>query len=128
MPEGLDGTPGFTSAVKPPTQQPPRVVTAAEQPSIIETTDLVVPKPVFDETDEITMDAVPQLPDVFAADDDSDDLGSLHELFGMNDSKPIQRLTAEPNADVPITERLRIQAQNRAKKNPESDQNVGPVS
>ena len=129
MPEGFEGTPGFASTAKPPVQpRSPRVVTAAEQPSIIETTDLVAPQPVYDETDEITMDAVPQLPDVFDADDDSDDLGSLHELFGMNDSKPIQRLGGEPNADVPITERLRIQAQNRAKKNPESDQNVGPVS
>ena len=130
MPEAPGGvTPGFASPVNPTKAQgPPRVVTAAEQPSIIETTDLGAPKPVYDETDEITMDAVPQLRDVFEPDDDHDDLGSLHELFGMNDSKPIQRLGGEPNADVPITERLRIQAQNRAKKNPESDQNVGPVS
>ena len=109
-------------------QGAPRVVTAAEQPKIIETTDLVVPKPAFDETAEITMDAVPQLPGVFDPDDENDDLGSLGELFGMNDSQPISRLPAEPNADVPITERLRIQAQARAKENPESDQNVGPVS
>jgi cell division transport system ATP-binding protein len=144
MPEaslGLAGV-GYVPGQTPPTQVPPaqqappaprvtpRVVTAAEQPGIIETTDLVVPKPVFDETDEITMDAVPSLPDVFDADadDEGDDLGSLNELFGMNDSQQIKRLPAEPNADVPITERLRIQAQARAKENPESDQNVGPVS
>lgn len=128
MPEGFVGV-TYAGVAKPPVQQgPPRVVTAAEQPSIIETTDLVAPKPVFDETDEITMDAVPELPDAFADVDDADDLGSLDQLFGMNDSKPIQRLPAEPNADVPITERLRIQAQARAKENPDSDQNVGPVS
>ena len=128
MPDGLVGA-TYSGAAKPPVRQgPPRVVTAAEQPSIIETTDLVAPKPVFDETDEITMDAVPELPDVFADVDDADDLGSLDQLFGMNDSKPIQRLPAEPNADVPITERLRIQAQARAKENPDTDQNVGPVS
>ena len=122
---------GYDATVKPPLQQgPPRVVTAAEQPSIIETTDLVVPQPVFDEVDDITMDAVPELPGFFDADfdDDPDVIGSLNELFGINDSKPIQRLLSEPNADVPITERLRIQAQERAKKNPDSDQNVGPVS
>ncbi|GAB2823032.1 hypothetical protein GCM10027022_11970 [Alpinimonas psychrophila] len=128
MPDGLVGA-TYSGVAKPPVRQgPPRVVTAAEQPSIIETTDLVAPKPVFDETDEITMDAVPELPDVFADADDADDLGSLDQLFGMNDSKPIQRLPAEPNADVPITERLRIQAQTRAKENPDTDQNVGPVS
>ena len=132
MPEGLAGS-GYAGVAKPPSQQgPPRVVTAAEQPSIIETTDLVVPQPVFDETDEITMDAVPQMPSAFDADNDAadaaNDLGSLSELFGMNESKPIQRLPTEPNADVPITERLRIQAQARAKENPDSDQNVGPVS
>ncbi len=125
----LGGPQGFPAAARPPFQQaPPRVVTAAEQPGIIETTDLVVPKPVFDDVDEITMDAVPALPGVFDGDDETDDLGSLGELFGMNDSQPIKRLPAEPNADVPITERLRIQAQARAKENPESDQNVGPVS
>lgn len=129
MPEAAGNVSGFLASRKPPSQQrPPRVVTAAEQPGIIETTDLVVPQPVFDETDEITMDAVPQLPDAFAADDDAVDLASLGELFGMNDSKPISRLGGEPNADLPITERLRIQAQARAKKDPESDQNVGPVS
>jgi cell division transport system ATP-binding protein len=120
---------GYSAPLSIPSQPgPPRVVTAAEQPRIIETTDLVVPQPVFDDVDEITMDAVPDLPDVFESDDQADDLGSLGELFAMNDSQPISRLAAEPNADVPITERLRIQAQNRAKENPESDQNVGPVS
>jgi len=130
MPEAPAGNvPGFVAPRTPPSQQrPSRVVTAAEQPGIVETTDLVVPQPVFDETDEITMDAVPELPDAFAPDDDAVDLASLGELFGMNDSKPISRLSGEPNADVPITERLRLQAQARAKKNPESDQNVGPVS
>lgn len=129
MPDGMGS--GYDATVKPLMQQgPPRVVTAAEQPSIIETTDLVVPQPVFDEVDDITMDAVPELPGVFDADvdDDADVLGSLNELFGMNDSKPIQRLPSGDQADAPITERLRIQAQARAKKNPDSDQNVGPVS
>jgi cell division transport system ATP-binding protein len=120
---------GYTNPPPPPLQQgPPRVVTAAEQPHIIETTDLVAPKPIFDDADEITMDAVPDLPGVFDADDEAGDLGSLGELFGMNDSQPIKRLPGEPNADVPITERLRIQAQARAKENPDADQNVGPVS
>jgi cell division transport system ATP-binding protein len=130
MPSAPAGaTSGYSAPLNAPSQQgPARVVTAAEQPRIIETTDLVVPQPVFDDVDEITMDAVPDLPDVFESDDQTDDLGSLGELFAMNDSQPINRLAAEPNADVPITERLRIQAQNRAKENPESDQNVGPVS
>jgi cell division transport system ATP-binding protein len=128
MPEGSDGS-RYAAATQPLRQQrAPRVVTVAEQPSIVETTDLIAPQPVFDEADEITMDAVPQLPSVFDADNEADDLGSLNDLFGMNDSKPIQRLPSEPNADVPITERLRIQAQARAKENPDSDQNVGPVS
>ena len=130
MPEAMAGNgPGVVSPPQAPSQQrPSRVVTAAEQPGIVETTDLVIPQPVYDETDDITMDAVPELPDAFADDDAADDLASLGELFGMNDSKPIARLSGEPNADVPITERLRLQAQARAKENPESDQTVGPVS
>lgn len=118
------------------------IVTAAEQPGIIETTDIVVPAPVYDEVDEITMDAVPQMPSAFDPTEE-DDLAGLSELFGMNDSQQVQRLTPEgkvpeqsealtkPPVDInslPLAERLRIQAQQRAEQAGGNDQNVGPVS
>lgn len=125
------------------TTRPQSVVTAAEQPGIIETTDIVVPAPVYDEVDEITMDAVPQLPSAFDAAGEDDDLAGLSELFGMNDSQQVERLTPEgqvpaaaesmtkPPVDInslPLAERLRIQAQQRAQQSGGNDQNVGPVS
>ncbi len=116
------------------------VVTQAEQPLIVETTDLLAPKPVFDEVDEITMDALPELPSAYDT-GEIDDLGDLNDLFNMNDSKPVQRLDppafaseedgtkplAKPPVDMPLTERLRQQAQAKAKKTGPDDQNVGPV-
>ena len=125
------------------TTRPQSFVTAAEQPGIIETTDIVVPAPVYDEVDEITMDAVPQLPSAFDAAGEDDDLAGLSELFGMNDSQQVERLTPEgqvsaatesmtkPPVDInslPLAERLRIQAQQRAQESGGNDQNVGPVS
>lgn len=125
------------------TTRPQSFVTAAEQPGIIETTDIVVPAPVYDEVDEITMDAVPQLPSAFDAASEDDDLAGLSELFGMNDSQQVERLTPDgqvpaaaesmtkPPVDInslPLAERLRIQAQQRAQESGGNDQNVGPVS
>jgi cell division transport system ATP-binding protein len=157
------------------------IVTQAQQPQIIETTDIVVPSPVFAEVDEITMDAVPDLPSAYDT-SDIDELGEFRELFGMNDSQVVARLNetrqdsppvtrppftsadqsstvpapspsqvptqvppaseqlgAQPApavqsidindpafATLPLTERLRLQAQARAKQG-DSDQNVGPV-
>jgi len=159
------------------TTRPQTVVTEAQQPQIIETTDIVIPTPVFGEVEEITMDAVPQLPSAYDT-AEIDDLGDFRELFGMNDSQAVPRVSqtrqdappvtkppfipptqanpvtaplpqqapatsgqpavqpsqALPNIDVndpafaslPLTERLRIQAQARAKQG-DGDQNVGPV-
>jgi cell division transport system ATP-binding protein len=159
------------------TTRPQTVVTAAQQPQIIETTDLVVPTPVYAEVEEITMDSVPKLPSAYDT-AEIDDLGDFRELFGMNDSQAVPRISearqdappatkppfvppvggqpvtaplpkqapatsgqpvvqpsqAVPNIDVndpafaslPLTERLRIQAQARAKQG-DGDQNVGPV-
>jgi cell division transport system ATP-binding protein len=117
-----------------------KVVTEAQQPQIIETTDIVPPTPVFAEVDEITMDAVPELPSAYDT-GEIDDLGDLNDLFNMNDSQPVQRLEpsrfaptgdeekplAKPPVDMPLTERLRQQAQAKAKKTGNDDQNVGPV-
>jgi cell division transport system ATP-binding protein len=117
-----------------------KVVTEAQQPQIIETTDSVPPTPVFAEVDEITMDAVPELPSAYDT-GEIDDLGDLNDLFNMNDSQPVQRLDpsrfapsgdeekplAKPPVDMPLTERLRQQAQAKAKKTGNDDQNVGPV-
>jgi cell division transport system ATP-binding protein len=117
-----------------------KVVTEAQQPQIIETTDIVPPTPVFAEVDEITMDAVPELPSAYDT-GEIDDLGDLNDLFNMNDSQPVQRLDpsrfapsedvekplAKPPVDMPLTERLRQQAQAKAKKTGNDDQNVGPV-
>jgi cell division transport system ATP-binding protein len=159
------------------TTRPQTVVTEAQQPHIIETTDIVIPTPVFGDVDEITMDSVPQLPSAYDT-AEIDDLGDFRELFGMNDSQAVPRVSetrqdsppvtkppfvaptqanpvtaplpqqspstsarpavqpsqALPNIDVndpafaslPLTERLRIQAQARAKQG-DGDQNVGPV-
>jgi cell division transport system ATP-binding protein len=117
-----------------------KVVTEAQQPQIIETTDIVPPTPVFAEVDEITMDAVPELPSAYDT-GEIDDLGDLNDLFSMNDSQPVQRLDpsrfapsedvekplAKPPVDMPLTERLRQQAQAKAKKTGNDEQNVGPV-
>jgi cell division transport system ATP-binding protein len=117
-----------------------KVVTEAQQPQIIETTDIVPPTPVFAEVDEITMDAVPELTSAYDT-GEIDDLGDLNDLFNMNDSQPVQRLDpsrfapagdeekplAKPPVDMPLTERLRQQAQAKAKKTGNDDQNVGPV-
>jgi cell division transport system ATP-binding protein len=128
------------------TTRPQGIVTASEQPQIVETTDIVVPTPVFEPVDEITMDAVPEIPSAYDT-GEIDDLGDLSELFGMNDSRPVQRLDkpafqdappvstegeplTKPQVDLsslPLTERLRIQAQQRAKNTGNDDQNVGPV-
>lgn len=120
------------------------IVTASEQPGIIETTDIVIPQAIYPEVDEITMDAVPQLPSAYDT-AEIDDLGDFREIFGMNDSQAVPRMDApavtkppvgapapaidinDPAfANLPLTERLRIQAQARAKQG-EGDQNVGPV-
>lgn len=117
-----------------------KVVTESQQPQIIETTDIVPPTPVFAEVEEITMDAVPELPSAYDT-GEIDDLGDLNDLFNMNDSQPVQRLDpsrfaptgdeekplAKPPVDMPLTERLRQQAQAKAKKTGNDDQNVGPV-
>ena len=103
------------------------------------------------ETDDITMDAVPEMPGQFdeAAVDDTEDLSKLSHLYTMNDSKPVPRIRAKQGAPpsnaeaqpssaqpadqidmskLPVTERLRIQAQQaRDKKDDAGDQEVGPV-
>jgi cell division transport system ATP-binding protein len=127
------------------TTRPQGIVTASEQPQIIETTDIVIPTPVFESVEEITMDAVPAIPSAYDT-GEIDDLGDLNELFNMNESKPVQRLDPPAFADqepvsagdpltkppvdtssLPLAERLRLQAQARAKEAGENDQNVGPV-
>jgi cell division transport system ATP-binding protein len=117
---------------------------------IIETTDLVVPRVHLEGTtglDEMTLDAVPELPSQFSlqASDDTDDLSAISELFAMNDSQAVPRIDPENdpryNAGVPTaedlarmtpTQRLKAQAKStarsRAKDAPEKSQDVGPVS
>ena len=117
---------------------------------IIETTDLVVPRIHLEGTtglDEMTLDAVPELPSQFSvhASDDTDDLSAISELFAMNDSQAVPRIDPENdpryNAGVPSaedlatmtpTQRLKAQAKSaarsRAKNAPEKGQDVGPVS
>jgi cell division transport system ATP-binding protein len=117
---------------------------------IIETTDLVVPRVHLEGTtglDEMTLDAVPELPSQFSiqASDDTDDLSAISELFAMNDSQAVPRIdpendprynagvpTAEDLAKMTPTQRLKAQAKStarsRAKDAPEKSQDVGPVS
>jgi cell division transport system ATP-binding protein len=117
---------------------------------IIETTDLVVPRVHLEGTtglDEMTLDAVPELPSQFSvqASDDTDDLSAISELFAMNDSQAVPRIDPENdpryNAGVPSpedlarmtpTQRLKAQAKStarsRTKNSPEKGQDVGPVS
>ncbi len=129
-----------------PIARPP--VAAAE--SIIETTDLVVPRIHLEGTsgiEEMTLDAVPQLPSQFSvqASDDTDDLSAISELFALNDSQAVPRIdpendprynagvpSAEDMANMTPTQRLKAQAKStarsRAKAVPEKGQDVGPVS
>jgi cell division transport system ATP-binding protein len=117
---------------------------------IIETTDLLVPRIHLEGTtgrDDMTQDAVPELPSQFSAQasDDTDDLSAISELFSMNDSQAIPRIDPENdpryNAGVPSaqdlarmtpTQRLKAQAKStarsRTKNSPEKGQDVGPVS
>lgn len=117
---------------------------------IIETTDLIVPRPNLEGTsgiDDMTLDAVPELPSQFSAEasDDTDDLSALSELFAMNDSQAVPRIdpendprynqgvpTAEDWAAMTPTQRLKAQARSharsKAKEVPEKGQDVGPVS
>jgi len=128
-----------------PIARPP----AAANP-IIETTDLLVPRIHLEGTtglDDMTQDAVPELPSQFSAQasDDTDDLSAISELFSMNDSQAIPRIDPENdpryNAGVPSaqdlarmtpTQRLKAQAKStarsRAKNASEKGQDVGPVS
>jgi len=117
---------------------------------IIETTDLLVPRVHLEGTtglDEMTLDAVPELPSQFStqASDDTDDLSAISELFAMNDSQAVPRIdpendprynagvpSAEDMANMTPTQRLKAQAKStarsRTKNAPEKDQDVGPVS
>jgi len=128
-----------------PIARPP----AAANP-IIETTDLLVPRIHLEGTtglDDMTQDAVPELPSQFSAQasDDTDDLSAISELFSMNDSQAVPRIDPENdpryNAGVPSaqdlarmtpTQRLKAQAKStarsRAKNASEKGQDVGPVS
>jgi hypothetical protein len=97
--------------------------------------------------EEMTLDAVPQLPSQFSiqASDDTDDLSAISELFAMNDSQAVPRIdpendprynagvpSAEDMANMTPTQRLKAQAKStarsRAKAVPEKGQDVGPVS
>ena len=117
---------------------------------IIETTDLMVPHIHLEGTtglDEMTIDAVPEMPSQFSAQasDDTDDLSAISELFAMNDSQAVPRIDPQNdphyNAGIPSaadmakltpTQRLKAQAKStarsRAKDIPEKGQDVGPVS
>lgn len=134
------------------TTRPQNIVTAEEQVQIIETTDLVVPAATFENTvDEMTVDGVPKLPSAYDT-AEIEGIDEFRDLFGMNDSQPVPRVEAPaaesvgtkprvqksqaaPNispddpefATLPLTERLRIQAQAKAKQSGD-DQNVGPVT
>jgi cell division transport system ATP-binding protein len=134
-----------TKAKTGPISRPP----VAANP-IIETTDLMVPRVHLEGTtglDEMTLDAVPELPSQFSiqASDDTDDLSAISELFAMNDSQAVPRIDPENdpryNAGVPSaedlarmtpTQRLKAQAKStarsRTKNSPEKGQDVGPVS
>lgn len=143
-----------TRAKTGPVTRPPMAgvpETAVTMPApIIETTDLVVPRPNLEGTsgiDDMTLDAVPELPSQFSveASDDTDDLSAISELFAMNDSQAVPRIDPENdpryNQGVPgeedwatmtPTQRLKAQARsnarNKAKDVPEKGQDVGPVS
>ena len=128
-----------------PVTRPPATATP-----IIETTDLTVPRPNLEGTsgiDDMTLDAVPDLPSQFSveASDDTDDLTAISELFAMNDSQAVPRIdpendprynqgvpTAEDLANMTPTQRLKVQARsnarNKAKGSSGKGQDVGPVS
>lgn len=142
------------------TTRPQSIVTADEQVQIVETTDIVVPTPVYETVDEMTVDGVPKLPSAYDT-AEIEGIDEFRDLFGMNDSQAVPRIDAPPAdalkpvakknesgkqplvqksqaapnispddpefAQLPLTERLRIQAQAKAKHGGD-DQNVGPVT
>lgn len=142
------------------TTRPQIIVTADEQVQIVETTDIVVPAPVYETVDEMTVDGVPKLPSAYDT-AEIEGIDEFRDLFGMNDSQAVPRIESAPTeftkpaakkndsgkqprvqksqaapnispddpefAQLPLTERLRIQAQAKAKQG-DDDQNVGPVT
>ncbi len=113
-----------------------KIVTIADAPQVMSQTDAFERLPKFADTSDIALDPVPGMPDAFspfvdAEIDESTDMGSL--MYDMLDSGVVPRLTDAAGdrkidqSSLPVTERLRAQAQRRAKTDGSEDQSVGPV-
>jgi len=128
--EGAKPTTGSTK--RPPASKASpttKIVTIADAPQVMSQTDAFERLPRFADTSDIALDPVPGMPDPFAPDvdveiDESTDMNTL--MFDMLDSGVVPRVPTSETS-LPITERLRAQAQRRSKSPDDNSQNVGPV-
>ena len=121
-----------------PTKRPPassaspttKIMTIAETPQVESQTDAFERLRTFaTDLPDTTPDAVPPMPDPFSPDvdaniNDTQDMSTL--VYDMLDSGVVARLPRD-EARLPITERLRAQAQRRTKATEDDAQDVGPV-
>jgi cell division transport system ATP-binding protein len=120
------------SKVKPTTQPSPttKIMTIAETPQVESQTDAFERLRTFAiDLPETTPDSVPPMPDPFAPDVDAEitdtqDMSTL--VYDMLDSGVVARLPKDESR-LPITERLRAQAQRRSTAADDDAQDVGPV-
>jgi cell division transport system ATP-binding protein len=120
------------SKAKPTTQPSPttKIMTIAETPQVESQTDAFERLRTFAiDLPETTPDAVPPMPDPFSPDVDAEitdtqDMSSL--VYDMLDSGVVPRLPKDESR-LPITERLRAQAQRRSSAADDDAQDVGPV-
>jgi cell division transport system ATP-binding protein len=132
-PGGSKSRPTTGSTKRPPTTQPSpttKIMTIAETPRVESQTDAFERLRTFaTDLPETTPDAVPPMPDPFAPDVDAEitdtqDMSTL--VYDMLDSGVVARLPKDESR-LPITERLRAQAQRRSTAADDDAQDVGPV-
>lgn len=130
---GSKSKPATGSTKRPPTTQPSpttKIMTIAETPQVESQTDAFERLRTFaTDLPETTLDAVPPMPDPFSPDVDAEitdtqDMSTL--VFDMLDSGVVASLPKDESR-LPITERLRAQAQRRSTTADDDAQDVGPV-
>jgi hypothetical protein len=104
-------------------------MTIADAPQVMSQTDAFERLPRFADTSDIALDPVPGMPDPFSPEVDAEinestDMNTL--MYDMLDSGVVPRVPTSENS-LPITQRLRAQAQRRSKSADDDSQNVGPV-
>jgi cell division transport system ATP-binding protein len=132
-PGGSKSRPATGSTKRPPTTQPSpttKIMTIAETPQVESQTDAFERLSTFaTDLPETSADAVPPMPDPFSPDVDAEitdtqDMSTL--VYDMLDSGVVARLPKDETR-LPITERLRAQAQRRSTAAEDDAQDVGPV-